>query len=427
MAALDFSSGTPVAGTGALSTAEGTSSIADAAGNLLFYTNGVDVYDATHTLMPNGTGLTGDISSTQSALIIPAPSSNSQYYIFTTDADGGPDGLRYSVVDMTLNSGNGDIVSGSKNISLTDSITEKLAAVSDGSLGYWIVSHKWGTAEFLAYHLTSGGLLPPVISTVGSIHNTSTFQNTYGQLKFNVCGSRLAAAIGYQDIVEVFDFDRTTGIVSNPMTIPFPDHVYGVEFSRSSQLLYVSCYDDSGTLLQFDITLGTLPLILASRTPLTVTEQLYGLQLGPDNRIYVSRSYGSSYLGVVESPDVAGPSCMYNDFGIDLDPSFMGVNGALTLPAFSQELFRGSVSCSGITEIAEAQQVPLSVFPNPGTGNFIINGEGMCRIFSLDGKLVFERVISNPQNSIASDLAAGSYLLELGGQKGVRRTKLIIQ
>src|SRR4051794_6120512 len=69
-AGLDFSSGTAVAvNNGAMVTDEGCSSISDAAGNLLFYTNGVNVYNKLHQLMPNGTGLLGHVSSTQSALI----------------------------------------------------------------------------------------------------------------------------------------------------------------------------------------------------------------------------------------------------------------------------------------------------------------------------------------------------------------------
>src|ERR1700741_2202500 len=74
---LDFTSGTPVASAGVLNTPEGSSSMASAAGNRMFYTDGLNVYDASGTLMPNGTGLLGDISSTQAALIVPSPSVNS--------------------------------------------------------------------------------------------------------------------------------------------------------------------------------------------------------------------------------------------------------------------------------------------------------------------------------------------------------------
>lgn len=66
--------------------------------------------------MPNGFGLAGKCdnfkdSGTQPALIIPKPESNSLYYVFTTDCieDTLKMGLRYSIVDMNMNNGNGDV------------------------------------------------------------------------------------------------------------------------------------------------------------------------------------------------------------------------------------------------------------------------------------------------------------------------------
>src|SRR3989344_5834865 len=159
-AALDFSSGTPVVITSPMYTSEGTAAVSDAAGKLRFFTNGVDVYYSTKTIMLNGAGLMGDISTTQSAIIVPNPASSSQYYIFTAGADGAGD-FRYSIVDMTLNGGLGDVMVANKNILLTDSITEKIAAIRDGANGIWIVTHKWGTDQFYSYHLTTSGLMPP--------------------------------------------------------------------------------------------------------------------------------------------------------------------------------------------------------------------------------------------------------------------------
>jgi len=68
---------------GALNTTEGVASISDAAGNLLFYTDGVTVYNSTHTTMTNGIGLLGDASSTQSAIIVKQPGSSSLNWKFT--------------------------------------------------------------------------------------------------------------------------------------------------------------------------------------------------------------------------------------------------------------------------------------------------------------------------------------------------------
>src|SRR5882762_2021002 len=127
-AGLDFTSGSPIPITdGALSTSEGCSSISDYNGNLLFYTDGRTVYDRNNQAMPNGAGLDGGESSTQAALIVPLPGISTQvYYIFTTDQIGGPLGFRYSVVDMTLNGGFGDVTT--INELIQNHVTEKVVA-----------------------------------------------------------------------------------------------------------------------------------------------------------------------------------------------------------------------------------------------------------------------------------------------------------
>jgi hypothetical protein len=427
-AALDFSSGTPVVISGALSTSEGCSSVSNSSGNIIFYTNGVYVWDRTNSIMPNGSGLMGDISSTQSALIVPSPSSNSEFYIFTTAADGGSAGFRYSIVDMTLHGGNGDIA-GAKNIFLTDSVTEKIAAVKDATgSGYWIIMHKWGSNAFYSYHLTAPGITGPFISHVGMVHNTAQIQNTYGQMKFNMCGDKLALAIGYQNTIEVFDFDQGTGTVSNPLTISMPDHVYGVEFSRSSTFLYATCYETSAKLSQFNISLATLPLIMASKTPLSNTDDLYGLQIGPNGKIYVARSFGTNFLGVINSPDIASSSCNYSDFGIDLDPSSMGVNGALTLPGFMQSFLKIDVTCSvGISETAKEEST--LIYPNPSADYFTLKVEGErlseIKIYDHTGRIIEEKKISSGSFSFGKEYAAGMYFVSSSSDQRTKTFKVI--
>ena len=84
-AGLTFNSGAPIALTnGVLITTEGVATISDNSGNLLFYTDGVTVYNRIHGVMTNGTGLFGDASSTQSAIIVQKPGTTNIYYIFTS-------------------------------------------------------------------------------------------------------------------------------------------------------------------------------------------------------------------------------------------------------------------------------------------------------------------------------------------------------
>lgn len=124
-AGLDFNGGPPVALTdGVLNSHEGCASISNSLGSILFYTDGENVYNKTHSLMPNGTGLIGSGYATQSAAIVPKPGSSSIYYIFTVYEGYWSNGLCYNEVNMTLDGGKGDITS-IKNVELVIPVTEK--------------------------------------------------------------------------------------------------------------------------------------------------------------------------------------------------------------------------------------------------------------------------------------------------------------
>ena len=172
---LDFSGGAPVAMTGLpISTSEGSASISDAAGNLEFYTDGITAWDATNTPMPFGTGLLGDPSSSQSGVIVPNPGNADQYYLIAVDNVSGPNGVTYSIVDMTL-PGNGTVavplgdVTATKNVLLQaqtvggDNISEKVGVVQNcNGVDYWVVLEReepggGGSARFYVYSLTAGG------------------------------------------------------------------------------------------------------------------------------------------------------------------------------------------------------------------------------------------------------------------------------
>ena len=64
---------------GSINTTEGCASISDANGGLLFYTDGIKVWDRNHVQMTNGFGMLGNPSSTQSGVIIPFPGNKNKF------------------------------------------------------------------------------------------------------------------------------------------------------------------------------------------------------------------------------------------------------------------------------------------------------------------------------------------------------------
>ena len=386
-AGIDFNSGAPVALTnGVLSTTEGCSAISDNMGNLLFYTDGTLVWNRNHIRMPNGFGLMGNSSSTQSALIVSKPGSNNIYYIFTTSAMSSNDGLRYSIVDMTLQGGLGDVTI-NKNVLLKTPVTEKLSAVKHANgCDIWIIAHEWDSDGFLAYLVDSSGVSTnPVISNTGTIHNGSGL-NKLGQLKVTPDGSKLAVAIMALHLLELFDFDNATGIVSNPMSFPpiFPVQpgggfqrgmTYGVEFSPDNTKLYVSL-ELGREIYQYDLKAGSSADIINSVKLIGSTSAIeFGcLQLGPDGKIYAARA-SAQELGVINNPNASGIACNYVDRAVFLG----GRTSMFGLPTFMQSHFYTQFTyenpCAGdstlfsIADIANVDSVQW-VFGDTSSGTF---------------------------------------------------------
>jgi len=78
---LNFNNGNTIVSSGSsINTNEGCATFSNAQGNLLFYTDGTKVWNKNHDVMPNGTNLLGNPSSSQSAIIVPHPG-NSNFSI----------------------------------------------------------------------------------------------------------------------------------------------------------------------------------------------------------------------------------------------------------------------------------------------------------------------------------------------------------
>ncbi len=368
-AGIDFNSGSPVFFPGvAMNQWEGVSSIADANGQLLFYTDGITAWNRNNTPMPNGFGLMGTSSSTQSALIVKQPGANPNYYLFTVSETGSLNGFNYSVVDTTLQGGLGDITL--KNIFVSGSNDERLTACRHvNGIDVWIViSTNYGD-NIAAYLLTATGFsTTPVISNNGIVHN-ATSNDQIGYMKISPSGNHLAMAF-YETLgrYELYDFDNSTGMAANPavMDSTVYANAYGLEFSPDGTRLYGASHGAGYLVYQFDVTAGSASAIRNSATLVATASHGYAaeLQLAPDGKIYISQ-WTSNVLGAFNDPNALGLASNYND-------------NAFTLPSGTTNGGLPNL-CSGIF----FQSVPIALFSAlhhicPGTctnfTNLSING-----------------------------------------------------
>jgi gliding motility-associated-like protein len=331
-AGLDFNENPPVALTnGSLFSNEGCATICDVSGNLLFYTESTTVWNKNHDIMDNGEGLLGSTSTTQSSIIIKKPEANDTYFVFTLDFEAGENGFRYSEVNMTSNAGLGSVLSENKNTLLLTPVAEKVTAVqhADG-VNTWVVVHGWDNNDFYAFLVTNSGVSnTPIISSVGPVSDGAE-ENSVGALIFSPNGDKAVLCNNKIETV-LLDFDADTGEFSNPITVNNKTNTYGAAFSPLGNVLYTSNF--SKNIFQYDLNAEDINAseVILFNNQIT---QFGQLQIGPDDKIYVTESGGFA-LSVINLPENLGNDCDFSVNSVDLN----GATSGLGLPAFIQSFF----------------------------------------------------------------------------------------
>lgn len=382
-AGLNFNSGTPSSLPGGkVVSAAGSSSISDKQGNLLFYSDGVTVWNKNHQPMPNGTGLNGNVGSTQTVLITYHPGNKDLYYIFTVDKAGRSKGFQYSVVDMRLNGGLGDVDVTQKNIDFNLFVSEKLTAVKNkNGRDLWLIVHAYNSDAFFVYSIDCKGLLAfPSIYNIGSV--ISSPSNTPGYLKASPDGKKVVSA-NFAGNFELFDFDNATGTISNFQALPASSGTscgpYGIEFSPDSKLLYLSeastCPIPFYRVLQYKLD-PNISNIIASKVLLNSGSSNFAgaLQLGPDNKIYIAFD-GATYLGVINNPNVYGTGCSLVEQGLLLQTPATSTSGLQNAIAGFQRntLPEDTTVCNG-TSLTLKLGLPATtyVWSNGSNADFLV-------------------------------------------------------
>ncbi len=367
ISSLSFNTGTAVPGTAnIISTQNGSASVSDSLGNLLFYTDGLLVVNKNQQLMENGTGLKGD--AFQNSVIVKRPGSKRYYYIFTVDNSeaipGNPhDGAMYNLIDMEANGGSGKVIQ--KNIPLFKGnlASSCITSVLHYNLkDVWVITEIYNNDNYIynSYLVTSNSvtLVKENIIQKGYPGN---WGSNWDVIKVSPDGTKFFSSnSGLSGDMFLGSFDPKTGEIvrKSPLLISLPPvylpgiQVFTAEFSPSSRFLYLSgpvnndlntpcncSYCNCQVVLQYDATLTDSIAFLESKIQVGTSiapsneEQIGFFQAAPDGKLYGARN-NTPILSVINSPDLEGTACDFQYDGL-----YTVNNCDHALPQFIQSYF----------------------------------------------------------------------------------------
>lgn len=356
---FDFNSGQAVQITGAMYTNEGCTAYCDSLGNLLFYSNGGGrvqaagqntgmIWNANHEVLYDMQGVEGGgFSAAQSSVIIPAPGETDVYYLFTMEeiehyVDATPEvlaaepngrGFRYFKIDMSLNNGLGGVVEA--DVEIYDYSFEGICAIRHpNEEDYWILINQDSTGIGV-YQVTSSGV------ELMSVYETE--QSPSGQIKAAPTGP-FGVVSCFEKVYAsgvLFDFDRTTGELSNPDALPgFGSEA--VEFSSNGAYLYATLTNPgmaSQQLVRYNLATACELQVPVSETQEVLEENVtaYYMQLAPDQKIYYTyfdQNFEVS-LGTINCVNSENPSITTSAYTFGAISDFVFA----TLPNFPSWIF----------------------------------------------------------------------------------------
>jgi hypothetical protein len=324
----------------------GVSAISDIKGNLLFYFDGIDVYNKRHEIMKNGDQMMGHgkqadhYTGTQSGMIVPFKFSDSLFLLFAMsqiDLKG-----YFSIIDMSKENGFGEVIVKDSLLNTMNTWVGEQITTTRHKNGkdWWVIFRQskkinyFKEIVYYSYLVTEKGVSTnPVVSKLG----TNGTMGDGGELKFSPDGKKIAQ--GYYDETMLYDFDNNTGVISNRINLGVS--AWGVEFSPDGSKLYTSGYMQSVTsvqnLYQFDLNNKTEKEIQKSRIKLDSGKLFidnfytsHSIQLAPNGKLYISQHSGFCdddyndtnclhyHLGVINKPNLKGNNCDFNMRGVYL-------------------------------------------------------------------------------------------------------------
>ncbi len=434
------------------------SSLSDSSDNLFCYTTGVNwnnnslfIYDRTHHVMPNGSNLQGNGIFT--SLLLTSPGIDSLIYVlhFGSNGASGYSWFFYSLINKNLNGGLGDVELRDSMIYYGRLSSQKLAACKHANGRDWWIFILDRDSGYVSFLLTPYGLDHINSQNIGSASDSLFF----GKLIFSNDGTKMMA-VSNAGIVDVFDFDRCTGLLSNCRDIG--EHLIsqqyqynGATFSPNGNVIYTSSWNTVKVFYQWDLNAGNINAIRASKTLLNqypdtgeVIDYTYFWQdLAPNGKIYIpicnnyfagGNTNVTHHLDVIEFPDSVGSACHYVRQGFSLNGHRVCGNMP-NMAYYGLGEDSGSVCDSlfhvGIIE-ANGSESGIEVFPNPFYNKVSFHPlqssaeKILIEVFNEIGENVFRKETTLKDQEInLGQLTKGVYFLNVKSEKFSLTKKIV--
>jgi len=334
---LDFNSGVPVENTNCQIkdfTWMSTSTMSDTNGNLLFYSNASYIWNKQHEIMDNShTGPTYWTPGHQAAIAVPAPGSDSLYYIFTARFLDAPYPMIYYTINMAGDNGLGAQI----NVDTLDAGWDAASMVTGtyhkNKKDIWIITRKFHTSQYTAFRVNEDGVNPEPVLSHAPMRPLD--DSNFGNMKVSYDKNYLVVCFqgqGHDETsVEICKFNNETGSVDYLYNFHLTYVIPGVywkyktnncEFSPCSKYLYIGASkyprDSTAHVYQFDMSLIEDSISFFQSAVLISEDQGCQLQLAPDGKIYCfTREFNgalqplNNFVGIIHEPGKPGLECNF--------------------------------------------------------------------------------------------------------------------
>ncbi len=423
------------------------SNICDSNGRLLLMSNGFNVLDSNKNYVDGLDSIGGrDIiqyygfsAYSQASVFLPMDSSV-YYFVMSSASDsefyrwfqGGVgydavfDELLYCKIDMKGNGGMGKVVE--REIKIVEGGTLSKAQMQAcrhaNGKDWWLFKHARGGNKVLKFLFRQDSVI-----NMGMQSFAEPVFSKYdggGQSMFSQDGKKFATTCRGTSKIFVADFDRCTGVLSNPLVFaidtlsmhnPYDTaqkdyFTEGLAFSPNGRFVYVYMYSNIQQLDLWDSNPATRWAVVAELdTTADAFTSYSGMYLGPDDKLYIGNwAAASKQMSYFNNPNEKGlasdfcPRCLrFPKFNAKTPPN---------MPNYDL----GAEPCwpLGNNEV-EMKNEELLVYPNPTSGKLYIKTalRDKRELYNAMGQFI----LSTQANEIdVSRCSKGVYYIRCSGQ-----------